>query len=881
MVKLNLLSTKSKYDGLFSGAKKAAPLIPFDSTPSGILKNTVLGLPKASIDVAKGAVEKVASTVKKTQDKVVARAKEVVTNPKVLVQEAKDHVPNFDIAFNFSKQYTPEQQKNEQQKLTNAIAGTTGGEDLVARKLRGSITETAIKYFKDEVNPERIKGALHSLGAPVESIDNLTESLSKAKTTDEVKQAIIEESQKYNIRTTKPQVSDEGIQIAPNLRQRYLMEGRLNPGEPMRMLRDPEGRPIQTQRLETKLSPTVDQTLPDTATSISQYLPDTEGGTLESKLEQLRQTQLKGNGESLSNIIDKEAPDVNKKVGWHDYLKTPEYVLKKVGLENEAKLLRTQYEKYLTELPKNIDKITKWAESLPPESNVRIFKYLDGQPVTIKRYGKTGVKLEEGLTQPEQKVADEIKTWLSEFADRLGLPQDQRVTHYITHLFEDNFIKKEFDPELAKAIQGRIPGSVYDPFLEKRLGALGYKEDTWQALDAYVKRATRKIHMDPALEALKAGAEKLDISVIDYIQKYASRVNLRPTQTETLIDNTFKQLFGYKHGVRPVNRITRKLRQMVYRGTLGLNIGSAVRNLTQGVNTYAELGERFAMKGYYDILTKGSKELTDVGVLRDDFVQDRTLSAIKTTMQKVDKGLFAFFEWAEKINRGAAYYGAKSRALSKGATPEEAIEAAKEIVRKTQFQFGSIDTPVAMQDDLMRTIAQLQSFTLKQVEFLGGKIAKREYAGLIRYIAGSFVMLHTIGKLIGMKPKDIIPSVRFGAPPTLGVPAELYNQITTGKDQYGAPLTAGAALKNLGNKALPLVPVSVQFKKTLQGLQAVSAGKDVTAGGKTRYKIDQTTSNYLRAALFGKNNLPEAQDYFKNKGKKSTTTKSGSSRYSF
>jgi hypothetical protein len=311
--------------------RKQLPLIPFDSTPSGILKNTVLGLPKASIDVAKGAVEKVASTVKKTQDKVVARAKEVVTNPKVLVQEAKDHVPNFDIAFNFSKQYTPEQQKNEQQKLTNAIAGTTGGEDLVARKLRGSITETAIKYFKDEVNPERIKGALHSLGAPVESIDNLTESLSKAKTTDEVKQAIIEESQKYNIRTTKPQVSDEGIQIAPNLRQRYLMEGRLNPGEPMRMLRDPEGRPIQTQRLETKLSPTVDQTLPDTATSISQYLPDTEGGTLESKLEQLRQTQLKGNGESLSNIIDKEAPDVNKKVGWHDYLKTPEYVLKRLG----------------------------------------------------------------------------------------------------------------------------------------------------------------------------------------------------------------------------------------------------------------------------------------------------------------------------------------------------------------------------------------------------------------------------------------------------------------------------------------------------------------------------------------------------------------------
>lgn len=879
---LNLLSTKSKYSGLFSAPKSPAPLIPFDATPTGILKNTILGIPKAEVGVAQKAAGAVSNVVKKVQQKVVDRASTIIHNPKTLITETKAQIPNFDVAFNFDKKYTPQEQKTEQEKMVSAVAGFTGGEDFAARNLRGKISETAIDFFKKETNPDQIKGALRSLGAPLESIDTLTSKLSKATTHDEVKQAIIDESQKYNIRTTKPQVSDEGVQLAPNLRQRYLMEGRLKPGEPMYKLRDSQGIPGERPLPKTELLPAVDQPLAGDAKAISQYLPDTGGGTLEQQLEQLRQTQSKGNGESLSNIIQKDVPTVKEKIGLLDYFRTPEYVLKRIGLGNEAGLLRAQYEKYLTELPKNIDKITKWAKSLPAESNARVFKYLDGQPVTIKRYGKGGVKIESGLTAPEQKVADEIKTWLKEFADRLGLPEDQRVSHYITHLFEDNFIKKEFDPELAKAIQGRIPGSVYDPFLEKRLGALGYKEDTWQALDAYVKRATRKIHMDPALEALKKGAEKLDISVINYIQRYASRVNLRPTEIENLIDTTFKQIFGYTQGVRPVNRISRKLRQMVYRGTLGLNIGSAVRNLTQGVNTYAELGERWTIKGYLDLLRKGTKELHDVGVLRDDFVQDRQLSAIKTNLQKIDKGLFVFFELAEKVNRGNAYYGGKARALSRGATEQDAIEAGKALVRKTQFQFGSIDTPVAMQDDLVRTIAQLQSFTLKQMEFLGGKVAKKEYAGLIRYIGGSMVMLFSIGKLIGMKPKDLIPAFRFAAPPTLALPAEISHEIFTGKDQYGAPLTTGSILKNLGNKSLPLIPASIQFKKTLQGLQAVSRGKDITAGGKTRYKIHQTTSNYLRAALFGKSNLPEAQDYYKNLGKKSTVkSTTGTSRYNF
>ncbi|WP_323157047.1 hypothetical protein, partial [Pseudomonas rhodesiae] len=76
---------------------------------------------------------------------------------------------------------------------------------------------------------------------------------------------------------------------------------------------------------------------------------------------------------------------------------------------------------------------------------------------------------------------------------------------------------------------------------------------------------------------------------------------------------------------------------------------------------------------------------------------------------------------AEHINRGAAYFGAKAKGLSQGMSEQEAIDFAKEIVRKTQFVFDSVDTPVGMSSDIMKTLLQFQSFTTKQIEFLGGK----------------------------------------------------------------------------------------------------------------------------------------------------------------
>lgn len=507
----------------------------------------------------------------------------------------------------------------------------------------------------------------------------------------------------------------------------------------------------------------------------------------------------------LENVIQQSGLDVKKKVNILDLARTPDRILEKVGLGNEMTAIRKADEAYRKELPQQIEKITQWSKQVPAESNQRIFQYLDGKPIDL---------------QPnEMKVANEVKDYLRSWAERLGLPEDKRISNYITHIFPEGFIQKEFDPDLAKIIDQNVAGSVYDPFTQQRLGKLGYKEDTWAALDAYVKRATRKVNMDPALEQVSKAAQNLDLESYKYVKNYVDRINLRPLEIENLADNFIKSTpIGYSLGQRPTTALTQKARQMIYRGTLGLNVGSAIKNLTQGVNTYAKLGEKYTLLGYAKLFKNfRSKELEEVGVLTNDLIQDRTISATKKFMEKVDRGLFLLFELAEKINRGSAYYGAKTKALSEGLDEPSAIDYAKKIVRDTQFTFGAIDTPPILQSDIGKTLLQFQSFNIKQAEFLGEMIGSKDVAGLLRWTLASLAVVGTVGKALGMKPQDLIPSVRVGGSPLFTLANDVGGALTGSRDQYGNVPSIDSRLKRIGNDVIPFIPGGVQLKKIAKG----------------------------------------------------------------
>lgn len=579
-------------------------------------------------------------------------------------------------------------------------------------------------------------------------------------------------------------------------------------------------------------------------------LPETAKTPLERVSQKSAEVSKKvGQDVSLPKMVEQAGTDVKSKVNILDAWRTPDRVLKKIGLEPQMNLVRKQHDAYLDELPKHLGTkdsiIDKWAVQLNPESNQKVFRFLDGEKIP--------------LTPQEGKIAGEIKTYLKDWADRLGLPEDKRITNYITHIFDKDLIQKEFPDELAKIIDTKVAGSVYDPFMLKRLGKLGYVPDVVRALDAYAKRATRKVHMDVALEQMKKASEKLELSQFKYVKEYIDRVNLRPTELDNAVDNTIKSVVGYKLGARPTASLTQSARKWIYRGTLGLNPGSALKNLSQGANTYSKLGEKYTATGYINLIKNWkSGELERVGVLQDSFIQDRGLSAGKKLLQKFDDGLMVFFQGAEKINRGAAYYGAKAKALNEGLPEKQAIEYAKKLVRDTQFTFGSIDTPPILQSDIGKTIGQFQSFTIKQGEFLGEMAVQKDIAGLIRYALASTAYITAIGSAFGMKPQDAIPSFRFGVPPAIAPAVQGVKALLGAPNKYGQP----TGWKELSKTLIPLIPAGTQINKTLGGVQSYNQGMVTNGSGNAQYPIEQDVPNFLRTLLFGKYNTPEGRKYF-------------------
>jgi hypothetical protein len=588
--------------------------------------------------------------------------------------------------------------------------------------------------------------------------------------------------------------------------------------------------------------------------------------------------------EPLEAVVDsqKNTP-LSERIRKIDYLRTPWKVFERMKIRPVYQTLLKAYDGYVHELPQNIDKITAWSKMVSKEGNEKIFNFLDGKEVS--------------LTPVESQVAKEVKTWLGQWADRLGMSPDSRISDYITHIFPKG-IGGEMPEEIAILINKKIPGQTYNPFLLERQGAKGYIPDTWRALDAYVKRATRKVHMDPALAELKEASSRLtDVSQVNYLTKYVEAINMRPSESDTEWDNQIKSIFGGFFGPRPTARITRGLRMMISRAKIGGSITSFAKNLTQGVNTFGELGTQYTLRGYIDLAKFGAKELNENGVLAAPFIEDRTYSAVKKNIERIDKVLFANMNASELVNRGAAYYGAKAKFAAGRVTPkefrkalgrerpanytptmEDAVAYGKFIAAKTQFLFGALNTPVGLSSDTAKLVFQFQTFGLKQVEFIIGMVEDRELAKLLRYMISSILLFSTIASAFGMKWTDSVWPLRWGYPPAIQFFIDLYTGGVAGTDKYGNKLNLDQRAKAAGKTLFTnVVPGGAQMMRSSEALSVLDSGKEVTRGGKFKYRVAPTTENYIAGTLFGKYNLPESKDYYKKEEqkKKGVKTKSG------
>jgi hypothetical protein len=601
---------------------------------------------------------------------------------------------------------------------------------------------------------------------------------------------------------------------------------------------------------------------------------------------------------------------VRQKIGILDRIfRSPVALMKRLGLHKNYIELKKANLAMNREAVEIHGRIRKWKNSLPKESSRRIFDFLDGEKVE--------------LTQEETAMATQIREKLNSWADRLGLEQNERITNYITHVFPreaDSGIPEGIEVMLRKS---GVPGQVYNPFLLERTGAEGYIKDVWLALEIYEKRANRKVHMDPPLANLKEASEKLlkENSQKEFVEDYAAMINMRPTKIDKGVDIQIQKVFGNLFGSRPTRGATLFLRKMVAGAKIAGSPVTFTKNLTQGVNTYSELGATYTVVGYTRLFEQGAgQELKENGVLLDSFIQDQTYSAVKQWAERYDKVLYANMNASEFVNRGAAYFGAKEKYLAgkvkpkdvkkalnkdvqKGyeVTEQDAIDYGKFVAEATQFTFGALDTPVGLQSDIAKTLFQFQTFTVKQMERIGEQavstakpfldikktgdiketmkqIKDSEWDKFARYLFASSLLFTYIGRIFGMGLKDVFPFIKFGYPPIWQFVKDIWDEGLMGEDEYGNELDTEERLSAVGKSLFTnIVPMGASIKRGYEGIQAVSEGKDRTASGKVKHLIEQTPTNYARAALFGKYNLSESQEYYKEQDEKKDKKKSGSS----
>lgn len=326
----------------------------------------------------------------------------------------------------------------------------------------------------------------------------------------------------------------------------------------------------------------------------------------------------------------------------------------------------------------------------------------------------------------------------------------------------------ENNGSLHVMFQGSIPKEIRWAHELERTGQLDLlEEDAVKLFESYVRGGLRKKYLQPVWDQIKQrhGWESKERfsgrweegtfnNLGDYegryVQGYVKHVLGFPSATENALNSLLwksieqmnKMLPKEKH-IRPggvtVQKLSRKIADMVYLGGLGFRLGSAAKNLTQSTLTSGEIGVRWAKEGMRLAATKEGRQAVQDADIFTDFAPsyEKELSLSKGALRKfTDAGLW-FFGQADRVNRTIAYLGAREKvlklapdgkfntkgirfetrrkiqqALDKGNVQEAAHLYGKYVVAETQYLYTKANTPMAFRNSVGRLFGQFMTWPL-------------------------------------------------------------------------------------------------------------------------------------------------------------------------
>lgn len=306
---------------------------------------------------------------------------------------------------------------------------------------------------------------------------------------------------------------------------------------------------------------------------------------------------------------------------------------------------------------------------------------------------------------------------------------------------------------------------VYYGAKRHRKGAEGFEKNAIWAIQHHIDSSSRYVALDPFKQKAISFFERAFgdynkdwTGEAAFCKGYIDSVLGKPSRLETLA-NDFLRLFPwFKNEARPARRMAGNLTGLTGVLKLGASLSSGFVNTLQLFNCVGYVGARKTAVGLKRALHPNAadkKILVASGVSEESGLaldsighitaEGTALSKVGNVINSVNNFLMKPFTLAEKTIRKATILAAYYKAIGDGLSKGEAIQYARDINRKVNFDYSVADAPRifrALQGTVIGDMAlQFQKYGVKEMEvisdflpILGNTTTKQKLEFFIPYL---------------------------------------------------------------------------------------------------------------------------------------------------
>lgn len=306
---------------------------------------------------------------------------------------------------------------------------------------------------------------------------------------------------------------------------------------------------------------------------------------------------------------------------------------------------------------------------------------------------------------------------------------------------------------------------VYYGAKKHRKGAEGFEKNAIWVIQHHIDSSSRYVTLDPFkqkainfFERAFGDYNKDWTGEAAFCKGYIDSVLGKPSRLETLA-NDFLRLFPwFKNEARPARRMSGNLTGLTGVLKLGASVASGFVNTLQLFNCVGYVGARKTAVGLKRALHPNAtdkKILVVSGVSEESGLaldsighikaEGTALSKAGNVVNRVNDFLMKPFTFAEKTIRKATILAAYYKAIGDGLSKGEAIQYARNINRKVNFDYSVADAPRifrALQGTVIGDMAlQFQKYGVKEMEvisdflpFIGDTTTKQKLEFFIPYL---------------------------------------------------------------------------------------------------------------------------------------------------